>query len=69
MSQTVLSEGEGNWVWGGCSDYVHYGEEASKKYLDEMEIGRDALTYTNLHNYGVGREVCRKFLFVRVRTS
>ena len=48
-----------DWVWGGCSDYPTYGEDASKKVLDATEKGIDAQTYVNLHNYKVGREAVK----------
>lgn len=56
----IFNFSEKDWVWGGCSDYPEYGENASKKYLDVMETGIDAQTYVNLHNYGVGREIVKR---------
>ncbi|KAK6629879.1 hypothetical protein RUM43_003700 [Polyplax serrata] len=51
---------EENFIWGECSDYPEYGEDITKKFLDDAETGVDAHTYANLHNYGVGRDVVRK---------
>lgn len=56
--ESFVEFAEENFIWGECSDYPEYGEDITKKFLDDAEAGVDAHTYANLHNYGVGRDVC-----------
>lgn len=48
----------GEFDWGGCSDYIHYGIKFAKAFIDAKErTGRDARALMNLHNNRCGRTV------------
>uniref|UniRef100_A0A8C4X138 Protein Wnt n=1 Tax=Eptatretus burgeri TaxID=7764 RepID=A0A8C4X138_EPTBU len=48
-----------NWMWGGCSDNLPFGEAVTRQFMDALEVGQDARAAVNLHNYGTGRAVTR----------
>ncbi|GAB1606397.1 protein Wnt-8b isoform X1 [Argonauta hians] len=49
-----------NWLWSGCSADVRFGATTSKRLIDSLEKGRDALASMKLHNNEVGRMAVRK---------
>lgn len=49
--------GDKDWKWGGCSDNVEFGDDISRRYIDELETGNDARAIVNLHNNEAGRRV------------
>lgn len=54
------TKGNGDWQWGGCSDNIWFGENATKMFIDELEPQQeDARVAVNLHNNEIGRRVVR----------
>ena len=54
--QSLTTSGEKDWKWGGCGDNLGFGEQMSKKLLDNTKL--DSLA--TLHNNQAGRIALRK---------
>lgn len=63
----VFTGGRG-WIWGGCSDNAHFGENISKQFVDALENGHDSRAAVNRHNNEAGRLVSLNiFVFCEYR--
>lgn len=58
----LFFKGGRDWVWGGCSDNVDFGERIGKQFVDALENGHDSRAAVNLHNNEAGRLVSILFL-------
>jgi len=48
----------GEFTWGGCSQFLKYSNVLAKKFIDSQEYSqRDARGLMNLHNNQAGRRV------------
>lgn len=51
------NNGNGDWQWGGCSDNIWFGENVTRRFIDDLEQDDDARKVVNLHNNELGRKV------------
>lgn len=57
-------KGGRDWVWGGCSDNVDFGERIAKQFVDALENAHDSRAAVNLHNNEAGRLVSTNILLI-----
>ena len=50
-------ETKGDFIWGGCSENVNFGDKFTREFLDTKENGRSVDGLMNLWNNGAGRKV------------
>ncbi len=56
--QSIRSrETKGQFLWGGCSHNVKFGEKFSREFVDSKESGTIEDGMMNLWNNGAGRKV------------
>lgn len=52
--------GNGDWQWGGCSDNIWFGENATRSFIDGLEQQAESVRRAvNLHNNEIGRRVVK----------
>ena len=57
------SEPKGQFIWGGCSHNVRYGNKFTKQFTDLREDQQDAEGLMNLWNNDAGRKVTYMYVY------